>query len=187
MKAPWENLHVALGIGLVLALIVFLIAGHYEYLSISTFWSMLFRWIHIFFGVLWIGLLYYFNFVQIPSMPKIPDDQKPAISKVIAPAALFFFRWAAALTVLFGLIVMTYEHSWEKVPVAIGMLLGLLMAYNVWFIIWPNQKKALGLVEADADSKKKAARMAMLTSRFNTMLSIPMLYGMVSAHLPQQW
>jgi len=183
MKTPWENLHVALGIGLVLALIVFLIAGHYQYLSISTFWSMFFRWIHIFFGVLWIGLLYYFNFVQIPSMPKIPDDQKPAISKVIAPAALFFFRWAAALTVLFGLIVMVYNRSWESTPIAIGMLLGLIMAYNVWFIIWPNQQKALGLVEVDADSKKKAARMAMLTSRFNTMLSIPMLYGMASAHL----
>lgn len=183
MKTPWENLHVALGIGLVLALILFLIAGHYEYLTDSVFWSMLFRWIHIFFGVLWIGLLYYFNFVQIPSMPKIPDEQKPAISKVIAPAALFFFRWAAAGTVLFGLIVMVYNESWRSIPISIGMLLGLIMAYNVWFIIWPNQQKALGLVEADADSKKKAARMAMLTSRFNTMLSIPMLYGMASAHL----
>jgi uncharacterized membrane protein len=183
MKAPWENLHVALGIGLVLALIVLVVSGHFRYLGDSVFWAMLFRWIHIFFGVLWIGLLYYFNFVQIPSMPKIPDDQKPAISKVIAPAALFFFRWAAALTVLFGLIVMVYNESWRSIPISIGMALGLLMAYNVWFIIWPNQQKALGLVEADADSKKKAARMAMLTSRFNTMLSIPMLYGMASAHL----
>ena len=183
MKAPWENLHVALGIGLVLALIVLLISGHLAYLGDSVFWAMLFRWIHIFFGVLWIGLLYYFNFVQIPSMPKIPDDQKPAISKVIAPAALFFFRWAAALTVLFGLIVMTYNRSWESTPIAIGMVLGLIMAFNVWFIIWPNQQKALGLVEADADTKKKAARMAMMTSRANTMLSIPMLYGMASAHL----
>ncbi len=85
---------------------------------------------------------------------------------------------------LFGLIVMVYNKSWQSTPLAIGMLLGLIMAYNVWFIIWPNQKKALGLVEADADSKKKAARMAMLTSRFNTMLSIPMLYGMASAHMP---
>jgi uncharacterized membrane protein len=184
MKTPWENLHVALGIGLALALITFLIAGHYNSLAFSQFWSFFFRWLHIFFGVLWIGLLYYFNFVQIPSMPKIPDEQKPAISKVIAPAALFFFRWAAAFTVLFGLIVMIYNRSWENTPLAIGMLLGLIMAYNVWFIIWPNQQKALGLVEADADSKKKAARMAMLTSRFNTMLSIPMLYGMASAHMP---
>ena len=138
------------------------------------------RWLHIMAGVMWIGLLYYFNFVQIPSMPKIPDEQKPAISKVIAPAALFFFRWAAAFTVLFGLIVMIYNRSWENTSLAIGMLLGLIMAYNVWFIIWPNQQKALGLVEVDADSKKKAARMAMLTSRFNTMLSIPMLFCMVA-------
>ena len=187
MKLPWENLHVALGIGLVLALIILIVSGHLGYLGDSTFWAMFFRWIHIFFGVLWIGLLYYFNFVQIPSMPKIPDEQKPAISKVIAPSALFFFRWAAALTVLFGLIVMTYNKSWTNVPLSIGMALGLLMAYNVWFIIWPNQQRALGLVEADADTKKKSARMAMLTSRFNTMLSIPMLYGMASAHLPQSW
>ena len=184
MKTPWENLHVALGIGLVLALILLVVSGHLSWLGDSVFWSFFFRWIHIFFGVLWIGLLYYFNFVQIPSMPKIPDEQKPAIGKVIAPAALFFFRWAAAFTVLFGLIVMVYNKSWENTSLAIGMLLGLIMAYNVWFIIWPNQQKALGLVEADADSKKKAARMAMLTSRFNTMLSIPMLYGMASAHMP---
>jgi len=136
---------------------------------------------------MWIGLLYYFNFVQIPSMPKIPDEQKPAVSKVIAPTALFFFRWGAASTVLFGLITMTYNQSWNNIPVSIGMLLGLIMAYNVWFIIWPNQQKALGLVDADPDTKKKAARMAMLASRFNTMLSIPMLYGMVSAHLGQSW
>jgi uncharacterized membrane protein len=180
MKAPWENLHVALGIGLVLALIVFVIAGHYADLGSGVFWQFFFRWLHVFFGVLWIGLLYYFNFVQIPSMPKIPDEQKPAISKVIAPAALFFFRWAAAFTVLFGLIIMVYNESWKSTTISIGMLLGLIMAYNVWFIIWPNQKKALGLVEADADTKKKAARMAMLTSRFNTMLSIPMLYCMVA-------
>jgi uncharacterized membrane protein len=183
MKAPWENLHVALGIGLVLALIVFILAGHYNDLDDLMFWSFFFRWLHIFFGVLWIGLLYYFNFVQIPSMPKIPDDQKPAISKVIAPAALFFFRWAAAFTVLFGLIVMLINKSWGPWGITLGMLLGLIMAFNVWFIIWPNQQKVLGLVEADADTKKKAARMAMLTSRFNTMLSIPMLYGMASVHV----
>ena len=187
MKAPWENLHVALGIGVVLTLILFLIVGHYSFLGDSLFWSMIFRWLHIFSGVLWIGLLYYFNFVQIPSMPKIPDEQKPAVSKVIAPSALFFFRWAAAATVLFGLIVMVYNQSWTNIPLAIGMVLGLIMAFNVWFIIWPNQQKALGLVEADADTKKKAARMAMLTSRFNTMLSIPMLYGMASSHLAGTW
>ena len=186
-KLPWENLHWALGIGVVLAVILLIIAGHYHDLGTGAFWSFLFRILHIWSGILWIGLLYYFNFVQIPSMPKIPDEQKPAVSKVIAPTALFFFRWGAAATVLFGLIIMVYNQSWTNIGVSIGMLLGLIMAYNVWFIIWPNQQKALGLVEADADTKKKAARMAMLASRFNTMLSIPMLYGMVSAHLPTVW
>jgi uncharacterized membrane protein len=186
-KLPWENLHWALGIGVILAVILLLISGHLSEIATPEFWKFLFRVLHIWSGILWIGLLYYFNFVQIPSMPKIPDEQKPAVSKVIAPSALFFFRWSAAATVLFGLIIMVYNQSWESIPVSIGMLLGLIMAYNVWFIIWPNQQKALGLVDADADTKKKAARMAMLTSRFNTMLSIPMLYGMVSAHLPSLW
>jgi uncharacterized membrane protein len=187
MKNPLENLHYALGLGLIGAVIVFLIRHEYTMLGDQNFWSFLFRWIHVFFGVLWIGLLYYFNFVQIPSMPKIPDEQKPAIGKVIAPTALFFFRWAAAGTVLFGLITAA-TNSGELIPalslqmttIGIGMWLALIMAFNVWFIIWPNQKKALGIVPADADAKKKAARVAMLTSRLNTVLSIPMLYCMVA-------
>jgi uncharacterized membrane protein len=113
-------------------------------------------------------------------MPKIPDEQKPAVSKVIAPTALFFFRWAAASTVLFGLIIMIYNESWHSVTISIGMILGLIMAYNVWFVIWPNQQKVLGLVDADADTKKKAGRTALVASRVNTMLSIPMLYCMVA-------
>jgi uncharacterized membrane protein len=181
-KLPWENLHMALGLGAVLAVIVFLILGHYAALGDSSFWQFLFRFFHVISGVLWIGLLYYFNFVQIPSMasPQMEAGWKPAVSKVIAPTALFFFRWAAASTVLFGLIIMVYNKSWHSLTISIGMLLGLIMAYNVWFIIWPNQQKALGLVPADDDAKKKAARMAMLASRFNTMLSIPMLYCMVA-------
>jgi len=190
-KLPWENLHAALGIGAVLTLILLVAFGHFAWLgdfSATGFWQFLFRFLHVISGVLWIGLLYYFNFVQMPSMPKIPDEQKPAVSKVIAPTALFFFRWAAASTVLFGLIIMLMNRSWESVPISIGMILGLIMAYNVWFIIWPNQQKALGLVEADADTKKKAARTAMLASRFNTMVSIPMLYCMVAQqNLPMGW
>ena len=188
MKNPLENLHKTLGFGLILALIVFLIRGQFNYLGNMVFWSFLFRWIHVFFGILWIGLLYYFNFVQIPSMPKIPDEQKPAIGKVIAPAALFFFRWAAAATVLFGLITagtngeLGTALALQKPTIGIGMWLALIMAFNVWFIIWPNQKKVLGIVQADADAKKKAARIAMLASRTNTMLSIPMLYCMTSVH-----
>lgn len=145
-------------------------------------------WLHVVAGVMWIGLLWYFNFVQIPSMPKIPDDQKPAISKVIAPTALFWFRWAALATVVTGLLValrlgylvpaLTFQTG--VTTIGIGMWLALLMAFNVWFIIWPNQKKALGIVVVEAAEKAKAARMAMLTSRFNTMLSIPMLYCMVA-------
>ena len=160
-----------------------------------NWFSFLFRWMHVIAGIMWIGLLWYFNFVQIPSMPKIPDEQKPAIGKVIAPAALFWFRWAALATVVTGLIVISmkgvgalkdamllgYLQGGYFTYIGIGMWLGLIMAFNVWNIIWPNQKIALGIVDATADEKKAAARVAMLTSRFNTMFSIPMLYFMVAA------
>ena len=156
-----------------------------------AWFAFLFRWLHVMAGVMWIGLLWYFNFVQIPSMPKIPDEQKPAIGKVIAPTALFWFRWAALDTVVTGLLLamfngyivdaLTLSGAGQSKLIGIGMWLGLIMAYNVWMIIWPNQKIALGMVEADADAKKKAARTAMITSRFNTMFSIPMLYFMVAA------
>jgi uncharacterized membrane protein len=161
------------------------------------FWNFIVRWCHVLSGVMWIGILWYFNFVQMPSMPKIPDDQKPAISKVIAPAALFWFRWAAMSTIVFGLILahmngylvnaylLGIPGGGETVTaIGFGMWLGTIMWFNVWFIIWPNQKKALGIVEVDAAAKAKAARTAMLFSRTNTMLSIPMLFAMVSA---QNW
>jgi uncharacterized membrane protein len=146
------------------------------------------RWLHVLCGVMWIGLLWYFNFVQIPSMPKIPDEQKPAISKVIAPTALFWFRWSALATVVTGFTLATLSHyvmaalglQRPFTAIGIGMWLALVMAFNVWFIIWPNQKKALGIVVVEAAEKAKAARMAMLTSRVNTMLSIPMLFCMVA-------
>ncbi len=158
------------------------------------FWVFIVRWLHVLSGVMWIGLLWYFNFVQIPSMPNIPDDQKPAISKVIAPAALFWFRWSALSTLVWGLILAGMNrYIGDALELGIGtgnatismlgfgMWMGIIMAFNVWFVIWPNQKKALGIVEADADAKKKAARTAMLFSRTNTALSIPMLFAMVSA------
>ena len=182
----FENLHRVLLAGLILAVLVLLIR-HRDIAGTHDFWAWVIRWIHVWFGILWIGLLYYFNFVQIPSMPKIPDEHKPAIGKVIAPAALFYFRWAAAGTVLFGLLTalmngylveaLTLQNP--VTTIGIGMWLALVMAFNVWFIIWPNQKKALGLVEASADATKAAARVAMITSRVNTLLSIPMLYCMV--------
>ena len=187
MSKILENLHRTLAAGVVLAIIVFAIVNLGGF-DAGPYVAFLFRFIHVWFGILWIGLLYYFNFVQIPSMPKIPDEQKPAVGKVIAPTALYYFRWAAAGTVLFGLITaamnmylveaLTFQSNQT---IGIGMWLALIMAFNVWFIIWPNQKKALGIVEASADEKKAAARKAMVTSRVNTMLSVPMLYCMVLA------
>jgi len=158
------------------------------------FWAWLTRFFHVLVAIMWIGLLWYFNFIQIPNMSKIPDDQKPAIGKVIAPAALFYFRWAAALTILSGLLLAAingylqdaitlsiYSGIPKHTAIGVGMWLGLLMAFNVWFIIWPNQKRALGLIECDNEIKEKSARTAMLFSRMNTLLSLPMLFSMVAA------
>jgi len=148
-----------------------------------------FQWLHVFFGVTWVGLLYYFNFVQIPIMPSIPAELKPAVSKYIAPRALFYFRWAAALTVLTGLILAHLYHELHEALtlqaparlIGIGIYLALIMAFNVWFVIWPNQKRALGIVTVDDASKARSARVAMLASRTNVLLSIPMLLAMTAA------
>ncbi len=187
-KLGLDKLERALIYGVVIAVIVALGTNT---LNLDHAWGAFFiRWLHVLSGVMWIGLLWYFNFVQIPSMPKIPDEQKPAIGKVIAPAALYWFRWAALATVVTGLLLATMMgyvvdalmlKAGPSRLIGVGMWLGLIMAYNVWMIIWPNQQIALGMVEADADTKKKAARSAMITSRFNTMFSVPMLYCMVGA------
>jgi len=174
--------------GVVLVIIIMGVVGKFGALGEHAYWAFLMRWMHVLAGVMWIGLLWYFNFVQIPSMPKIPDEQKPAVGKVIAPEALFWFRWAALATVVTGLLLAGMNGYLGSAlgfapgarAIGLGMWLGLVMAFNVWFIIWPNQKKALGMVQVEAADKAKAARMAMLTSRFNTMLSIPMLYCMVA-------
>ena len=148
--------------------------------------AFLLRYIHVLSGIMWIGLLYYFNFVQIPNMPNIPDDQKPAIGKVIAPAALWWFRWGAMFTIISGLLLawsnayLVEALTLQNTIIGIGMWLGIIMWFNVWFVIWPNQKRALGIVEADAETKAASARRAMLFSRTNTMLSIPMLFCMVA-------
>jgi uncharacterized membrane protein len=160
----------------------------------TTFWSLILRYVHVLSGIMWIGLLWYFNFVQIPNMPKIPDEQKPAIGKVIAPAALFWFRWGAMATIITGLLVahvngylmqaMTLgimDGVAKHTAIGIGMWLGIIMFINVWFVIWPNQKRALGMVEASPEKKAASARTAMLFSRTNTLLSIPMLFAMASA------
>jgi uncharacterized membrane protein len=148
------------------------------------------QWLHVFFGVTWIGLLYYFNFVQTPVMPALPAELKPGVSKYIAPKALFYFRWGAAFTVLTGLLLAwSYGELVEALTlqssarlIGIGMWLALIMAFNVWVIIWPNQKKVLGLVSADDAAKAKAAAAAGIASRLNTLLSIPMLLCMTNAH-----
>jgi len=171
-------------------LLLFLIIGIFGNINFvdQGWWAFVFRWLHVMVGVMWIGLLWYFNFVQIPSMPKISDEHKPAISKVIAPEALFWFRYSALLTVLTGLVVSWlngYGHDAlllrdGYLAIGLGMWLAIIMAINVWFIIWPNQKRALGIVNVDANVKAKSAKLAMLTSRTNTLLSIPMLYLMVA-------
>jgi uncharacterized membrane protein len=187
-----KTIHTSLALAIILFLGLFFQNDGFSFDRL--FWSGLARYVHVIVGIMWIGLLWYFNFVQIPNMGKIPDEQKPAIGKVIAPAALFYFRWAAAFTILSGLIVaglngylhdaMTLSIS-SGVPkhtaIGIGMWLGVIMAFNVWFVIWPNQKRALGIVESDPELKAKSARTAMLFSRTNTLLSLPMLLTMVAA------
>ena len=186
MGAIFQSLGRTITAGVVLLVLIVVLAGNVQFSAAWT--TFLVRWLHVLSGVMWIGLLWYFNFVQIPSMPKIPDEQKPAIGKVIAPTALFWFRWAALATVVTGLLVAMMSGYLVAAlglqrpftAIGIGMWLALVMAFNVWFIIWPNQKKALGIVTVTPEEKAKAARLAMLTSRANTMLSIPMLYCMVA-------
>lgn len=189
MGAIFQSLGRTITAGVVILIIVFLLAGEVgTKLASHAWWAFFFRWLHVISGVMWIGLLWYFNFVQTPSMPKIPDEQKPAVTKVIAPEALFWFRWAAMATLITGLILalmngyLLQALSLQKGvhAIGLGMWFAIVMWFNVWFIIWPNQKKALGIVEASADEKAAAAKRAGMTSRINTMLSIPMLFFMVA-------
>jgi uncharacterized membrane protein len=166
-----------------------------------AFWAFVTRWLHVAAGVMWIGLLWYFNFVQVPTMPSVPAELKPGVTKYIAPAALFWFRWAALATVVLGLGLASQSASYTLTDaltlgltgapntaaslIGLGMWLGLIMAFNVWFIIWPNQQKVLGLNgKGDGltpEAKAAAAKTAMIASRFNTMASIPMLFCMLAA------
>jgi uncharacterized membrane protein len=190
MAAIFQSLGRTVIAGLVVLVILVLISSGMTSsgVQMTHAWAaFIMRWLHVLSGVMWIGLLWYFNFVQMPSMPKIPDEQKPAIGKVIAPTALFWFRYAALATVITGLLLAhlngylapALSLQVQFVGIGMGMWMALIMAANVWFIIWPNQKKALGIVTVDADAKAAAAKMAMMASRFNTMLSIPMLWMMV--------
>lgn len=189
MAKFFGNLHLVLLAGLVLAIVVMLQFGG----AVAVNASSVMRWLHLFFGIVWIGLLYYLNFVQVPTMPSIPAELKGGVTGFIAPKVLFFFRYGALLTVLTGLGIA--GHAGYLVPaltlagegavdlIGVGMWLALIMAFNVWFIIWPAQQKILGLVEASAEAKAAAAPRALYASRTNTLLSLPMLYCMVSANL----
>ncbi len=185
MAKFFGNLNLVMLVGLI-ATFALMFGMHGELVTGNTIG----RWLHLFFGVLWIGLLYYLNFVQVPTMPDIPDEQKPAIGAHIAPKVLFYFRWAALFTVITGLYVAWasgYVHQAMVLQapfqmIGVGMWLAIIMAANVWFIIWPNQKKVLGMVEATAEAKAAAGRIALMASRTNVLLSLPMFYAMVNAN-----
>ena len=186
------NFHLALLIGIIL--LVAAMVGLHRGAMDAGYWFLFARYLHVFAGILWIGLLYYFNFVQIPTMPSVPAELKPGVTKYIAPAALFWFRWAAIATLVLGLLAAelktpgyaarTLSLDEGARTIGIGMWLGIVMALNVWLVIWPNQKRALGLVPADDARKASSASLAMMASRTNLILSIPMLYCMVmGAHV----
>ncbi len=196
MSAILDSLRNTVIAGFVVAAVLLLMYLNWGGTFDHAFGAFIMRWLHVISGVMWIGLLWYFNFVQIPNMGNIPDEQKPAISKVIAPEALWWFRWGAMATIVTGIILAAMNgylldaytlgaangFAVEKnIAIGIGMWLGTIMWFNVWFVIWPNQKIALGIVDADADAKAKAAATAKAFSRTNTLLSIPMLFAMVSA------
>lgn len=196
MSAILDSLRNTVIAGFVVAAVLLLMYLNWGGTFDHAFGTFIMRWLHVLCGVMWIGLLWYFNFVQIPNMGNIPDEQKPAISKVIAPEALWWFRWGAMGTIVTGILLASMNgylldafslgamngFAVEKnIAIGIGMWFGVIMWFNVWFVIWPNQKIALGMVEADAAAKGKAGATAKAFSRTNTLLSIPMLFAMVSA------
>ncbi len=209
MAAFLGNLRNVVGAGFVLAFIVLGIRFSYGNLDLGTeaFWGFIIRWAHILCGVMWIGLLWYFNFVSTPTTPKIPEDLRPALGKYITPAALFWFRWGAMGTIIFGILLagtnryLVQAYTLDIVDangafstvsyllIGIGMWLGTIMWFNVWFVIWPNQQRALNLngkgEGLDAATKGASGKTAGMFSRINTLLSIPMLFCMAAAsHLP---
>ena len=194
MAKFFANLNLVVVVGIVLAVGLMLGVDHDAFTGTVACIKSTFVWLHVFFGILWIGLLYYLNFVQVPTMPKIPAEQKGAITGHIAPSVFFYFRYAALFTVITGLVVawnggflvdaltMPATAPQKVKLIGIGMWLALIMAFNVWFIIWPAQKKILGIVEATAEQKAAVAPRALIASRLNTLLSFAMIYCMVSAN-----
>lgn len=189
MAKFFGNLHLVLLVGLVATIAMMMHWAPYASVDINS----VFRWLHVFFGILWIGLLYYLNFVQVPTMPSVPAELKKGVTGYIAPKVFFFFRWAALLTVVTGLVVayvsgyvhqaLAFQGEGNVNLIGLGMWLAIIMFLNVWLIIWPAQKKILGIVEATDEEKAAAAPRALAASRTNLLLSLPMLYAMVSANL----
>ena len=189
MAKFFGNLHLVLGVGLVAAIAVMMAYSG----SAPVDANSVMHWLHAFFGILWIGLLYYLNFVQVPTMPSIPAELKKGVTGYIAPKVFFYFRYSALLTVVFGLAIaggagylvpaLTFSGEGNVKMIGLGMWLAIIMFFNVWVIIWPAQQKILGLVEATDEEKAKAAPRALAASRTNLLLSLPMLYCMVSANL----
>lgn len=204
MAAFLSNLRNVTIASFVLALLLVVLYGAVQGFDGPTFELFTLRWLHVVCGVMWIGLLWYFNFVSTPTMAKIPDELKPALGRYITPAALFWFRWGAMGTIFFG-IVLAFRNNYlieaytldlsqglagyplgpKYLAIGIGMWLGTIMWFNVWFVIWPNQQKALNIdgkyPNLAAPEKAAAAKTAGQFSRINTLLSIPMLFSMVAA------
>ena len=155
--------------------------------------ALLLRWAHIVFGIIWIGHLYFFNLVNVPAQADIPAEMKPKVNPAFLLRALYWFRWGAMFTVITGLIIafnkgfaipaLTFQGGDGNVMIGLGMWIAIIMFLNVWLVIWPNQKKILGLVEATDEQKAKATPIAGIASRLNTLLSLPMFYCMVNANL----
>ncbi len=204
MAAFLGNLRSVVIASFVLAALLFLLYAKIEVYDGRQFELFLLRWLHVICGVMWIGLLWYFNFVSTPTTPKMPEELRPALGRFITPEALFWFRWSAMGTILFGIalalrnnyLVEAYTLDLSQgmagfplVPkylaIGIGMWLGTIMWFNVWFVIWPNQQKALNIggkySNLPAPEKAAAGRIAGQFSRINTLLSIPMLFSMVAA------
>ena len=191
MAKLFGNLHLVLMAGLAFAIVVMVAYAPSAPVDVNS----VLRWLHTFFGIVWIGLLYYLNFVQVPTMPSVPAELKKGVTGYIAPKVFFYFRYAALLTVILGLIIAFHNGYGAKALtfggegmdginlIGLGMWLAIIMFLNVWLIIWPAQQKILGLVEASDEAKAAAAPRALAASRTNLMLSLPMLYCMVSANL----
>ena len=187
MASFLNDLRLTISLSLILStLFISLIIYLGDFQGIIILWIWFLRLLHVIAGIIWVGLLFYFNFIQIPNMVKIPDNQKSAISNIIAPSALFWFRWSAMATIIFGImlayfqgyIVEAFTLSETHWVIGIGMYLGIIMFLNVWLVIWPNQKKVLGIIKVEDNEKKLSSKRAFNFSRLNLVLSIPMLISM---------